>query len=85
MLERGGKIIAAIVGLGGIGGSIVAIGVTLGDGRWAHAMDLRITQQDVKVLQVQQADLHDFMDRQDKRSERMESKLDKAIELILKR
>jgi hypothetical protein len=51
----------------------------------ASAMDLRKTQTDVVRLQDQEADLHDFMDRQDKRSERMEQKLDRALELIMRR
>jgi len=82
MLERGAKIIGAIVGTISIITAIVGVIMWL-SGR-ASAMDLRKTQTDVVRLQDQEADLHDFMDRQDKRSERMEQKLDRALELIMR-
>ena len=82
MLERGAKIIGAIVG--GITILTAIVGLIMWLSGRASAMDLRKTQTDVVRLQDQEADLHDFMDRQDKRSERMEQKLDRALELIMR-
>lgn len=83
MLERIAKTVGIIVGCLSVATALLTLIMWL-SGR-ASAMDLRKTQTDVNVLQVQQADLHDFMDRQDKRSERVEQKLDRAIELMLRK